>query len=126
MKQKNKITDMFASAILALGIIDSPLLKKISDRFNANPDGPAGARTVGDLIFSVLQILLLVAGGLATLFIVIGGIRYVLARGNEEQAEQAKKTITAAVWGLAIIIMAFAIVFIISSALIEGEGGLGV
>lgn len=93
-----------------------------------NPDtpgnSPASSNTIGNLITNVLQILLLVAGSIAVIFLVIGGIKYVISRGNEESMESAKKTIGAAIWGLVIIIMSFAIVYIISEALINRDLGL--
>lgn len=85
--------------------------------------GPAGRQSASGLILSVIDILLVIAGILAVLFIIIGGIRYILAHGNEEQAEAAKGTITHAVIGLVIIILSFVIVRIISNALIFGGAG---
>jgi hypothetical protein len=128
-RAKSQITNLFSGAVLAqgnatTGVTGSPLFDKLRREFPAT--GLSGSQTVGALVLQVVQILLLVAGSLAVIFIVIGGIQYVLSRGNEEAAEKSKKTIVAAVWGLVIIIMAFAIVFIISNALISGTGGLGI
>ena len=87
--------------------------------------GPAGQTTVGDLVTNVLQILLLVAGSVAVVFLVLGGFRYITSRGNEEATESAKKTMTAAIVGLVVIIMAFAAVYIVSQLLITGNTGIG-
>ena len=83
--------------------------------------GPAGETDLGDLIISIINILLAVAGLVAVLFLIIGGVRYVVAAGNEEQLESAKKTITHAIIGLVIIILSFVIVRVISNALIGGD-----
>lgn len=123
MNSKNKISNFFSGTILAQGVTNSPLFNRIRSQFGGA--GPAGTANAGDLITAVIEILLLIAGSLAVVFLVIGGIKYVISRGNEEQAESAKKTMTAAIFGLVIIVMAYAIVYIISSALIQGEGGLG-
>jgi hypothetical protein len=46
-----------------------------------------------------------VVGPLAVIFIIIGGIMYMLSGGNKEAAERAKKTIIYAITGLAIVIL---------------------
>lgn len=62
-------------------------------------------------------VLQLLAGGLlylaapvAILFIAIAGLRYVTSYGEQTQIEAAKNTLTWAVIGLVVIIMAYAIV----------------
>ena len=66
-----------------------------------------------------IDILLYFAGAVAVVFLVIGGYQYVTSRGNEEAMEKAKKTITAAIIGIVIIIMAFAIVQIVNTFLTQ-------
>jgi len=83
--------------------------------------GPAGDRSFGELIANILNILLLIVGSLAVLFLIIGGLRYLTAAGNEENSEAAKKTMTHAVVGLAIVILSFAVIYIVTSVLIEGR-----
>jgi hypothetical protein len=86
--------------------------------------GPAGTRTFGGLITQILSILLLVIGSLSVLFLIIGGFRYVTASGNEEAAEGAKRMIWNSVVGLVLVIMAFAIITIITNVLIKGKAGV--
>lgn len=50
-------------------------------------------------------------------FIIIGGFRLVMSQGNEEQVTVAKKTITYAILGLAVAILAFSIVAILQYVL---------
>lgn len=83
--------------------------------------GLVNSGTFGALILAVLQILLLVVGSLSVLFLMIGGIRYVTAHGNEEQAEGAKKTMTHAIIGLVIVVMSFTIISIITNVLVAGS-----
>ena len=85
--------------------------------------GPAGKLTASGLIIEVISILLWVVGLLAVLYVIIGGIRYVTAHGNEEQAEGAKKTILHAIIGIIIVILSFVIIRIIANALILGALG---
>lgn len=72
---------------------------------------------VDDLIVRIVQVLLSIAGAVAVIFVVIGGFRYITSRGNEEATEAAKKTVTNAVLGIVIIVMAFAIVTIVNNLL---------
>ena len=110
------------------GILNDFFKNTIGSKFGFGSAGssPATSQTFGQLIATVLQVLLLVAGSIAVVYLVVGGIKYILSRGNEEKVESAKSTMTAAVWGLVIIIMSFAIILIISEALIGGAPGTGV
>ena len=56
-----------------------------------------------------------------SLFLIIGAFRYLTSSGNEEAAEAAKKMMTNAVVGLIIIIMSFAMIYIITRALLTGS-----
>ncbi len=73
----------------------------------------------GGLIPSVLNIvngLLVVAGIAASIYLVMGGIRYITSQGEEGQTEQAKNTILYALIGLIVIGLSAAIVnFIIGT-----------
>lgn len=76
-------------------------------------------------MIQIIQIALLVAGSVAILFLIAGGYRYIVARGNEEAVEAAKKTISGAILGLVIIILSFTIITVIAQVLLQGRAGLG-
>lgn len=63
-----------------------------------------------DLIKTVINVLLFVAGIVAVIVIIIGGIRYVTSSGEAANVKGAKDTILYAVVGLVITILAFSIV----------------
>lgn len=65
-----------------------------------------GLDNLQDLIHNITNLALLVAGGIAVIYIILGGINYLTAYGNEEKASAAKKTITWAIIGLLVIILA--------------------
>ncbi len=71
----------------------------------------------GALLRHFITWLLYAAGGIAVLFLIVGGFQYVASRGNEEATEKAKKTITYAVVGIVVIVLAFAIVAIVNTIL---------
>ena len=82
-------------------------------------------RDFGPLLQRIITIFLYFAGGIAVLFLMVGGFQYVAARGNEEATEKAKKTITGAIIGIIIIVMAFAIVAIVNNLLTRNDIGGG-
>ena len=59
----------------------------------------------------------------AVIMIIIGGFRYVASAGNEDQAEIAKETITKAIIGLAVVILAFVILLTVQVILTGGCTG---
>lgn len=58
------------------------------------------------LLSNVTTLALLLAGGIAVIFLIIGGINYLTAYGDEEKASTGKKTITWAIVGLIVILLA--------------------
>lgn len=85
-------------------------------------DNPAPRQLVSisdfrELLRKIIEIFLMFAGAIAVIFLMVGGFQYIASRGNEEATEKAKKTITNAVIGVVLIVMAFAIVNIINTLL---------
>lgn len=56
------------------------------------------------------EVLLGLIAGIALLFVIIGGLLYVTAAGNEEQLRKAKQTITYAIIGLIVAILAYSVI----------------
>lgn len=75
--------------------------------------------TIEELITSIIEILLILAGAVALIYLIIGGYQYITAGGNPEQAAKAKNTILGALIGLAIIFGSYAIVYFVISKLLE-------
>jgi amino acid transporter len=69
----------------------------------------------------IINALLALAGSAALIFITYGGFRYVTSAGQEEASEQAKKILVNAVLGLAVIILAGAMVRIVANTLSIGK-----
>ncbi|MBL8160170.1 hypothetical protein JNJ66_06995 [Candidatus Saccharibacteria bacterium] len=59
---------------------------------------------------SVLSATFVVVGALATLFLMVGGLRYITSGGDQSQIAQAKRTILYAVIGIAVAMSATAII----------------
>lgn len=74
------------------------------------PPGLGGPANFGELVSRVTNGLLTIAGAAAVIMIVVGGLQYTLSAGDDKRTKTAKDTITYAVVGLIITILAFAIV----------------
>lgn len=84
------------AAIIDKGDINIP-----QTEFTAGPDGT---------IATVLRVVFGVAGGVALIMVVIGGLRYINSLGNAQNVAKAKDTILYAIIGLVVCILGFAIV----------------
>lgn len=72
--------------------------------------GTKKTTSVGDLIQTIVDVLLFVLGAVAVIMIVIGGIRYTISQGDSAAITAAKNTILYAVIGLVVALLAYAIV----------------
>lgn len=77
------------------------------------------------LISQVIQWLLSIALGLAVLFVVIGGFRYMVSAGNEESAEAAKNTVINSLIGIVLIILSYSVVQVVVNLVSRSGGGAG-
>jgi len=78
----------------------------------------------GDLptvIGDIVQLMFAFAGIVALIYLILGGYNYIMAGGNPEMQEAAKKTITNAIIGLVVIIISYLII-----QFILGPNGLNV
>ncbi len=66
--------------------------------------------TLPDIISTVIKLILIVAALIAFIFLVIGGIKWIVSGGDKEATAAAQKTITAALVGLIIVFSAWAII----------------
>lgn len=76
-----------------------------------------------NFVASVIRAASAVVIGLALIFIIIGGILYMLSAGNEERMGVARRMIVYAVMGIAIVIGAAVFLKEIAAALGGGSGG---
>ncbi|PIS42405.1 MAG: hypothetical protein COT24_03715 [Candidatus Kerfeldbacteria bacterium CG08_land_8_20_14_0_20_40_16] len=69
-----------------------------------------GSADLQATVIAIIQWILGLLGLIAVIMILIGGFKWMTAGGNEEKIESAKKLLTAAIIGLVIILLAWAIV----------------
>ncbi len=77
----------------------------------------ATVHTVGEYVTFIINIVLYLAGALAVIYILYGGITYITAGGDEAKATKARTAIVNAVIGIIIILLAFVIEKLASSLL---------
>jgi len=72
-----------------------------------------GSADLKNTVINILQWVLGILALVAVVMIIIGGFQWMTASGNEERIEKAKKVISAAVIGLIIVLLAWAIVIFV-------------
>lgn len=85
-----------------------------------NPLGDSGT-TIPVVLTNVVNWLLGLAGILALLALVWGGIRYITALGNESTAAEAKKIITWAIIGLLVVGGSYAIINTVVNSILKAS-----
>lgn len=69
---------------------------------------------IGQLLSNAVALLFFLAGLLAFIFIIVGGIQWITAGGDAKAASAARDRITAAVVGLLVVVAAYAITLILN------------
>ncbi len=117
-KLKNIITSVSALAT-GLALIPSTVfaqadraidLTKIQGKWG----GLAGITVQRVLVFAINGILI-ASGIIAFFFLLIGGMQWILAGGDKEGTEKARKRITAALVGLAVVFSAYALALLVDA-----------
>jgi hypothetical protein len=88
---------------MSIDILQTVYTAVVDPNLSPLPKPHATIKPIVNFIFGL-------AGALAVLFVVIGGLRYILSRGNPDGVSKAKDTIVYALVGLAIVITAYGII----------------
>ena len=64
----------------------------------------ADVAKIQNFIESIIQVLVTLAGALAAVFFVVGGIRYITSTGNPDALDQAKKTLVYSGVGISVAV----------------------
>ena len=79
----------------------------ISSQINAESVvNPISANSFGELFQQAMNYFKTIAGTVAVLFIILGGVMYMISGGNKGMSERAKNTLVYAITGLVIVIAA--------------------
>lgn len=69
--------------------------------------GVSGYSSLGQLMTYILMILASLATVLSIIFIIVSGIKFITASGDEKKLESAKATLTYAIVGLVALVLVF-------------------
>lgn len=98
---------------LALGIAAPSFLKEIGNVLGwngVNAGAAANALTLSQIARNVLNFLLSIVGILGIIMLVIGGIMYLTAAGNEDRIDSGKKIVTYSIIGIIVALASLVIV----------------
>ncbi|MFZ2969701.1 MAG: pilin [Minisyncoccia bacterium] len=68
-----------------------------------------GINNLNVLVSNLLRFVLSIAGGVALIMLIVGGIKYMTANGDEQKISGAKKTLLWAIFGLILVLLAYVI-----------------
>lgn len=71
------------------------------------------------LVENILKWVLSMAGGVALLMIIYGGIIYISSTGDQQKADQGKKIITWTIMGLLVILLSYSIIAVIDKIFVK-------
>lgn len=94
-----KITFPFAVLLAMLALQAGPVLAASISFGN-----PLSAGDLSGVLTNIMKYLKNIAGSIALIFIILGGIMYMVSAGNKEMMERAKKTLIYALAGFAIVV----------------------
>lgn len=118
MKKLAKITAGISTAATSLYLLALPTLAIDVNLCNPTvggitPPGCGPGFQIGTILQQVISILLFVSFMIALVFLIIGGIRWIMSGGDKEGTQKAKDTVTSALVGLAVVLGAWILINIV-------------
>ena len=104
----NKVKKLFGP--LAAGALSLAMPAVALAQGNVVPNAIRPVNNAINAVRGIVQFILVVAFIAAFVFLLIGGIRWIIAGGDEKAVAGARGTITAALIGLVIVLVAYAII----------------
>lgn len=99
-----------------LGLIPTAFAQDINLRPSDGSEfNTVAAFEVGDIISTLITIVMIVAGIIFLIMLVVGGVRWIVSGGDKAQTEAARSQITAALIGLVIVFSAYAIATLVGN-----------
>ena len=99
---------LIGPSIAAAAVLAAPTVALAQT--NVVPSNIAGINNLLTVVRGIIRFILVVAFIVAFVMLLIGGVRWILAGGDEKAVGSARNTITAALIGLVIVLVAYAII----------------
>jgi hypothetical protein len=111
IKYVSALATVLAVAPVSVFAVDTSIdLTKIDGKWA----GLSGITVQKVLVFAINSILI-ASGIVAFFFLLVGGMQWILAGGDKEGTEKARKRITAALVGLAVVFSAYALALLVEA-----------
>ena len=103
------------SLFLTLFFAASALAQNVVPWNNGTFENPSTLNSVETVTAAITNWILGIAAGIVILFLIIGGLYYITAAGDEKQMGEGKKIVNYAVIGLIVILISYSLVKTLSS-----------
>lgn len=90
---------------------------------NQNLSATISTQDLTTLITRIINVILIVAGIIAFIYLLFGGFQYLTAGANDDKASAGQKAITNAIIGLVIIFLSYAVVAYVTGRLNQASSG---
>jgi hypothetical protein len=122
------VAQMVVVMLLVLAPVIIPAVSHAQLNRNFQCDPSTGLRctetSVPQIFKTIINWALGIAFGVAVIFLIIGGFRYITAGGNEESVEKGKSSVINALIGIVIIVLSYVIVNVVAN-LVTGNSSAG-
>lgn len=105
-----KTKQLIGAALAPLAMLVSPYVAFAQNSIVPPQLDEVSKNSVVDIVRGIIQFILVIAFVLAFIMLLIGGIRWITAGGDEKAVGSARNMITAALIGLVIVLVAFALI----------------
>lgn len=90
----------------------------------SNPLGGVGVNSIQDLIAAIISFVILdIAPPIITVMFLVGAFKMLTAGSNETKFQEGRKTLTYAIIGTAVVLLAYGVTDLIKSFLGQGASG---
>ena len=102
---------------LAIGLLAVPVIASAQGFGTVDPFTGTSGGSLIDAITNIVNAMLTLAAVIAAIFVIIGGVRYITAQGDEDAVAAAKNTVIYAVIGVIVIALSAVIINFIITAI---------
>ncbi|MFC1640780.1 hypothetical protein ACFL2D_01880 [Patescibacteria group bacterium] len=112
---KRIITSLTTAALSAYAIAIAPAAHALDTTLDVT--GISKEENVTPVVIAVINWILAITAAVAILVLIVGGFRYITSAGNDKRVQAAKTTITYAIVGLIIVLLAYVIAATINAVI---------
>jgi hypothetical protein len=103
----------FLPILISLVLVPSAFAQNITLANPASPFARLATIRIGNIVSAAISLLLGISGVLAFIYLLSGGAMWILAGGDKDAIEKARRRVTHSLIGLAIVFSVYALAFII-------------